>query len=285
VSCPDRVPVDETNDAVEPHGRWGSTLPEGVEIEIYRRSAETVVGRTIMSVEAPDPWFLKHGATAATLTDAATHQQVDEVRRIGKLLILDLANGVRLGLRFGMTGRLIVDGTASIDSLEYSSSRNEPAWDRFALRFDNGGDLRIRDPRRLGGVELDPDEDALGADVFTITPTQLRRRVTIGDVALKARLLDQSRIAGVGNLIADETLWRAGLDPGRRAGSLDDDEVNRLARTLRSVVSVFLRDGGSHTGLLQPVRIRGGSCPKDGRELQRRQIGGRTTFSCPQHQS
>ena len=50
-------------------------MPEGVEIEIYRRSAETVVGRTIMSVEAPDPWFLKHGATAATLTDAATHQQ------------------------------------------------------------------------------------------------------------------------------------------------------------------------------------------------------------------
>jgi formamidopyrimidine-DNA glycosylase len=260
-------------------------VPEGVEIEIYRRSAEAVVGRLITSIDAPDSWFLKNGATAEAIADAVIGQRVDDARRVGKLLVLDLSNSVRLGLRFGMTGRLLVDDESSIGYLEYSSQKNDPAWDRFILNFSDGRDLRIRDPRRLGGVELDPDEDALGADVFTITPRQLRDRVTVGEVALKARLLDQSRIAGVGNLIADETLWRAGLDPARAAGSLDQTETKRLARHLRQVVVDFMRDGGSHTGHLQPARVRGGSCPKDGSELLRRSVGGRTTYSCPQHQS
>jgi formamidopyrimidine-DNA glycosylase len=133
-------------------------------------------------------------------------------------------------------------------------------------------------------VEVDPDEDELGPDVFTITPGQLRQRVLVGAQPLKARLLDQSRVAGIGNLIADEVLWRAGLDPARRADSLDDNEVRRLHRHLRKVLADFVADGGSHTGRLQPSRTRGGHCPKDGAELLRREIGGRTTFSCPQHQ-
>lgn len=259
-------------------------MPEGVEIEIYRRSAEAVVGRTIESIEADDEWFLKHGTTAEELAAALEGSVVEGARRTGKLLILDLDSGHRLGLRFGMTGRLIVDGGASIEKLEYSSTRDDPAWDRFGLNFDDGGRLVIRDPRRLGGVELDPDEGHLGHDVFTITVGQLRQRVAVGDVALKARLLDQSRISGVGNLIADETLWRAGLDPARPADSLDDRELRRLQRHLRSVVTEFLDNGGSHTGRLHDSRVRGGHCPRDGAELLRRTIGGRTTYSCPEHQ-
>ena len=70
----------------------------------------------------------------------------------------------------------------------------------------------VRDPRLLGGVELDPDESVLGPDALAVTPAQLRRALEHSDVALKARLMDQHRLAGVGNLIADEVLWRASLD-------------------------------------------------------------------------
>ena len=110
------------------------------------------------------------------------------------------------------------------------------------------------------------------------------RPASVGSVAIKARLLDQERVAGIGNLIADETLWRAGIDPARPAGQLDEVEQRKLLRHLCSVLADFDRDGGSHTGRLHESRVRGGLCPTDGAPLDRRTIGGRTTFSCPQHQ-
>lgn len=259
-------------------------MPEGVEIEYYRRHAEAVVGERIARVHAPDDWFLKKGTTAAELRAAAEGATVEAARRRGKLLLLDLSSGHLLGLRFGMTGRLVVGDESAIEYLEYSSQRNDPAWDRFGLTFESGLELWIRDPRRLGGVELDPDEEQLGPDVFGITPAQLRDRVLVGSMPLKARLLDQARVAGIGNLIADEVLWRAALDPARPADSLDANEIRRLHRNLRRVLEDFVADGGSHTGRLQPARVRGGHCPKDGAELLRREIGGRTTYSCPVHQ-
>ncbi len=259
-------------------------MPEGVEIEFYRRAAEATVGRRIVSVDAPDAWFLKEGTTAEALTAACVGQTVVAARRRGKLLILDLDSGERLGLRFGMTGRLVVDGSAAIAYLEYTTKRNEPKWIRFGLVFSDGGYLLINDPRRLGGVILDPDEDVLGHDVFDIELDTFRLRVLVGEVAVKARLLDQRRVSGVGNLICDETLWRAGVDPARPAGSLSDEESLRLHLTLREVLTDFLADGGSHTGRLHAARVRGGRCPLDGEPLLRREIGGRTTYSCAQHQ-
>ncbi len=259
-------------------------MPEGVEIEMYRLHAERVVGEAVASVHAPDDWFLKNGTTAPELKATVTGTSILGTRRRGKLLLLDLSSGDVLGLRFGMTGRLVVGDDSAIEYLEYSSQRNEPAWDRFWLVFQSGIEMRIRDPRRLGGVELNPDEDRLGPDAFSVTIGQLKDRVLVGKLALKARLLDQARVAGIGNLIADETLWRAGLDPARSADSLDDNEIRRLHRNLRRVLSDFMADGGSHTGRLQPVRVRGGHCPKDGAELLRREVGGRTTYSCPEHQ-
>lgn len=259
-------------------------MPEGIEIEMYRRQAEAAVGREVAAVHAPDEWFLKGGTTAEDLIDALVGAVVTDARRRGKLLVLDVSSGARLGLRFGMTGRLVIDGDAAIRQLEYASTRDNPAWDRFALSFADGGRLSIRDPRRLGGVELDPDEEALGPDVFSVTPAQLRDRVLVGDVALKARLLDQSRVAGIGNLIADEVLWRSGLDPARPAGSLSEADTRRLVRHLRAGLNDLMAGGGSHTGGLQPARERGGHCPRDGEPLLRREIGGRTTYSCPRHQ-
>ncbi|HYF46660.1 MAG TPA: DNA-formamidopyrimidine glycosylase family protein, partial [Acidimicrobiales bacterium] len=207
-------------------------------------------------------------------------------RRRGKLLLLDTdgGEGPVLGLRFGMTGRLIVDTGATVDDLIYSSNRDVPAWDRFALDFEGGGDLRIRDPRRLGGVLLDPDEERLGPDAMSITLPQLRTALGQSTAPLKARLMDQARVAGLGNLLTDEILWRAGLDPAREVRSLDDDEVRRLHRQIRASLDRLWKRGGSHTGDLQESRQRGGVCPKDGTPLLRRTIGGRTTYSCPLHQ-
>ena len=270
-------------------------MPELLEVETYRCQAEQVIGRTIGAVDAPDAWFVK-GGDPAEVVAAVTGLSVAGVRRRGKLLVLDLAGegddrddgpggeGVRLGLRFGMTGRLLVDGAAGIDRLEYASPRDDPVWDRFALHFTDGSDLRIRDPRRLGGVTLDPDEHRLGVDALGATRDDVRDALGASAAPLKARLLDQARLAGIGNLLADEILWRAGLDPVRPAGGLDEGEVAALHRAVGEVLADLMARGGSHTGDLRQAAVLDGLCPRDGAALVRRRVGGRTTLSCPAHQ-
>jgi formamidopyrimidine-DNA glycosylase len=260
-------------------------VPELPEVEAYRRLAEQALGRRIAGVDAPDAWYLKRGADSETLRAALTGRSFVAARRIGKLLLLDVSDdGPVLGLRFGMTGRLLVDGAAGVDRLLYSSTQELERFDRFMVRFADGGDLRMRDPRRLGGVELDPDESRLGPDALTVSPAALRGLLAGSEAPLKARLMDQARLAGVGNLIADETLWRAGLAPGRPAGSLTRAEANRLQKLLVATVRDLIDKGGSHAGDFLPARERGGVCPRDGAPLRRETIGGRTTFWCPKHQ-
>jgi formamidopyrimidine-DNA glycosylase len=96
--------------------------------------------------------------------------------------------------------------------------------------------------------------------------------------------MDQQRVSGLGNLLVDEVLFQAGLDPAREAGSLTPTERRRLHRWIRKTITDLDTRGGSHTGALQPARMRGGLCPRDGRPLLRRTVGGRTTWSCPEHQ-
>ncbi len=259
-------------------------MPELLEIETYRQAALAVVGRSVESVHAPDEWYAKGDTTTLALTDTLPGRRISDARRLGKLLLLD-TDGPVLGLRFGMTGRLLVDGGAPIGALEYSSDRNDPAWDRFGLTFADGGWLTIRDPRRLGGVELDPDEERLGPDAASVTVKPFRRVLHGSTAPVKARLMDQARLAGMGNLLVDEALWRAGIAPRREAGSLDDAEVRSLHSHVRRTIEILGDRGGSHTGDLQPARVRGGLCPRDGEELRREQVGGRTTYWCPHHQT
>lgn len=278
-----------------PH--WG--VPEIIEVELYRRAAARCVGRTIVTVSAPDEWYLKKGLTAASLIATAVGASVGDVRRRGKLLLLDLSPrvdegaerlaapplaGTTIGLRFGMTGRIVIDGRVAMDELEYGSSRLDPAWVRVVFAFDGGGSLAVIDPRRLGAVELEPDEGALGPDAYTVTPAELGHALGDSNAPVKARLMDQTRVAGVGNLLADETFWRAGIDPTRPARTLTSRERARLARALVEVIAELTLRGGSHTGDLQDERHRGGRCPREGAELLRRTVGGRTTYSCPIHQ-
>jgi formamidopyrimidine-DNA glycosylase len=259
-------------------------VPEILEIEYYRRLAERALHRRITSVAAPDAWYLKSGLVGPVVVAELVGRSFVAARRRGKLLLLDLDEGTTVGLRFGMTGVLEIDDHEGVDQLEYSSLRRDPAWIRFEVGFADGGALRMRDPRRLGGVELDPVEDRLGPDAISLTPAQLRGALDGSHAPLKARLLDQQRVAGLGNLLTDEILWRARLAPDREAGTLTAPEVRRLHRQLRATLDQLLERGGSHLGTLMAARERGGRCPRCGTELERRTIGGRTTYSCPREQ-
>jgi formamidopyrimidine-DNA glycosylase len=254
-------------------------------VERYRQLAEAAaLGRPIAGVQASDAWYLKRGLTAEEAAAALTGRTFVAARRRGKLMMVDLDDGGVVGLRFGMSGRLLVDGSPGVDQLLYGRAGPDPRYDRFRVDFTDGGSLAMSDPRRLGGVELDPDLSALGPDALGLTVAELRSALAGARMALKARLLDQSRVAGVGNLIADEVLWRAGLSPLRIAGDMAPVTVRRLHTHLTSGLAELIERGGSHLGDLMPERRVGGHCPRDGTPLVRATVGGRTTWWCPKHQ-
>jgi formamidopyrimidine-DNA glycosylase len=259
-------------------------VPEMLEVETYRQLAEAALDRTISSVASPDAWFLKGAATAPTLRRALVGHRFTTARRIGKLLLLDVDSGPTVGIRFGMTGSLDVDGNPGVEEMYYAPNRRNPAWDRWKVRFEDGGSLVVQDPRRLGGVLLDPDLSGLGPDAMDITASQLASALHGSRAPVKARLLDQSKVAGIGNLIADELLWRAALSPLRPSESLTPNEVRRLHRNLRRTLADLTLGGGSHTGQLMEERHPGGRCPRDGTELTRTTVGGRTSWWCARHQ-
>ena len=241
------------------------------------------MGRRISAVEVLDPRYLRSG-NGIDVAGALVGHAFLAARRIGKLALLDTDGGATLGMHFGMTGTLLVDDRAGVDGLLYTAHDRSPVHERFVLRFADGGRLAMHDPRRFGRVEVDPDESRLGVDLLEVTPRQLGEVLGSSRAPLKARLLDQSLLAGTGNLIADEALWRAGLDPARQAGSLRPAEIRRLHRHLAATIDLLLSRGGSHLGDLLPARRPDGRCPRDGAALERRTVGGRTTFSCPLHQ-
>lgn len=260
-----------------------------IEVEYYRRLATAALGREIAGVTVVDARYVRGATTPRALAAALVGARLVAARRHGKLLVLDAGGGrPPLGLRFGMTGDLVVDGATALDRLQYGSRTHRPAWVRFRVRFADGGRLELHDPRRLGSVELCPDESVLGPDAAAVTLAQLRTalgaRAPGAGPPLKARLQDQGRLAGVGNLLSDEILWRAGLAPQRPSGALTPAELRRLHRHLRGTVAELTERGGSHTGDLMAERTPGGRCPRDGAELRRATVGGRTAWWCPAHQ-
>ena len=130
-------------------------------------------------------------------------------------------------------------------------------WDRFGLDFADGGRLVLRDKRRLGRVRLEPDLGGVGPDAAEIRRAGFGARVGRGVVPVKARIMDQSVLAGVGNLLADEALWRARQDPRQAAGTLTEEQLDRLWRAIRAATRDAIRLGGVHTGKLIPHRVLG----------------------------
>jgi formamidopyrimidine-DNA glycosylase len=257
-----------------------------LEAEYFRLMADGCVGRAVESVTVPDPHCLGGPTSVAGLRAALEGRALRATARKGKMLVL-LTDGASLGIRFGMTGALVLAGEPAIRLL-YGPATIDDKWVRLTLGFDDGGRLDLHDPRRMARVLLDPDMAILGPDAWGITMAGLRTalatRSPLTGPPLKARLQDQAHLSGIGNLLADEILWRAGLLPARPSGSLDPKELRRLHRHLRATLDDLFERGGSHTGDLMPERRPGGHCPKDGTPLRRDTVGGRTTWWCPTHQ-
>jgi formamidopyrimidine-DNA glycosylase len=249
-------------------------MPELPEAERARQQIEKVLGREIVAVDDRDSYVCRPHAPGE-IAAALTGRRLTRAHRRGKFLWVETDDGgPDLGLHLGMAGRISVDEPPAPNH-----------WDRFVLEFADGGRMALRDKRRLGRAVIEPDFTHVGPDAAEVSRDVFRERVGRGTTALKARLLDQAVISGVGNLLADETLWRARLSPRRVAGELSVEELDRLRRELRAAVRDAIRNGGVHTGRFMPARERGGVCPRCGTPLVRDTIGGRTTYWCPRDQT
>ena len=244
-------------------------MPELPEAERARLQIERALDREIVAVDDRDTYVCRPHAPGDIAT-ALIGRRLTAAHRRGKFLWAETdGDGPELGLHLGMAGHIVID--------EPPHER----WDRFAIEFADGGRLALRDRRRLGRAILAPDFSHVGPDAAEVGRAAFRERIGRGHAPIKARLLDQGAVAGIGNLLADEILWRARLNPRRETGSLSVEELDGLRRELRAAVRSAIRQGGAHTGNLIPHRERGGTCPRCGSPLERATIGGRTTFWCP----
>ena len=260
-------------------------MPEILEIESYRQLAEQTVGATITRGWA-DPYSAKKLPSVKSWATAVKGLRITGTGRRGKLMLIE-TSGPTLGMRFGMTGVLLLDGEAGIEGLFYGPHTFKKEWVRGGLEFSDGRRLLLHDPRRLGRFEIEPDLDELGPDALTLTKKEFIAATTItrgGGAAIKARLLDQSVIAGVGNLLGDEMLFRAGIDPNTPTGHLTTQQKESLYKSFKLTLKQLQGRGGSHTGNHMTARTPGGACPVDGGPMRISVIGGRTTYWCGQHQ-
>ncbi len=273
-------------------------MPELPEVETVRRAIAPILeGACLEVVEIRDARLVRPfdpGVVAAALVG----ERVAHVGRRGKYLIVGFDSGRSLLVHLRMTG-----------SLRYAS-RGALADDphtRAVLRLDNGSDVAYRDVRRFGTWELFEDGDLdpylaarLGPEPLgPLSVAQFGARLEGRRAPLKAALLDQRTIAGLGNIYVDEALWISSLHPLRVAGSLDDSELGRLHRAIRRVLRKGIeRQGSTLRDYAQPdgrygsmqnefrAYGRGGEpCDRCGAPLVRIAVGGRTTTLCPDCQT
>lgn len=274
-------------------------MPELPEVENARQVVEQALHRRVVDVDDRDFYVCRPhppGEIAAALTGG----MLTSAHRRGKSMWCDTvsaagAQGPRLGIHLGMGGRIYVtaaagehargEGHSGGDPFLLSGPTDKPVWTRFRIRFDDGGELRLFDKRRLGRVRLEPDIDALGTDAEVISRAEFRDRVGRGTAPVKARLMDQSVLAGVGNLLADETLRQAAISPRRPANELSSAELDRLWEALGAAIKSAIAQGGVHTGEMISAREKDAACPRCGAPMERGTVGGRTTWWCSREQT
>lgn len=230
---------------------------------------ESVLGERIAAVDDSDTYVCRPHPPGEISAALVGHEFVSAHRR-GKFLWLATDDGPTLGLHLGMAGAIVLEAPAE-----------KPVWDRFTVEFEDGSRFALRDRRRLGRAVLNPDFDHVGPDAADVGRDEFRRLIGAGHTAVKARLLDQGAISGVGNLLADQTLWQARISPQRPTSELSTEDLDHLRRQLRAAVRYAIRRGGVHTGRFVEVRGREGACPRCGHALERATVGGRTTYWCP----
>jgi formamidopyrimidine-DNA glycosylase len=255
-------------------------MPELADVEHFRRFfSRHAAGKKVTGVWA-DPTTLRN-ATPEALEASLRRHRFGEPDRLGKWLICPTGGPV-LVLHFGMTGDLIW-------------SEEEPVrhrHDRLILEFVEGGELRYRNMRKFGGVWLvhDADEQAallrtLGPDALSVTQDDYLARLGRRRGGLKAALMDQTFLAGIGNILADEILWQARLHPKTQIDEIPDQQRRTLHTTTRRV----LRQAVERYDYIPRKRswlshVRGmldAACPRCGTRLIRTVAAGRTTYFCP----
>jgi formamidopyrimidine-DNA glycosylase len=282
-------------------------VPELPEVEVVRRGlAQWVAGRTVATVEVHHPRAVRrHLEGADHFVQALTGRTFTDARRRGKYLWLPLAEadgtpaGSALVAHLGMSGQLLVEKPSQPDETHLRA--------RFTFT-DGGRELRFVDQRTFGGlaveesdgeipgrlahIAIDPLDETFDVDAFSAA---LRRRRT----EVKRALLDQTLIGGVGNIYADEALWRARLHGARATAKLTRAQVADLLDGVRDVLGEALAQGGTSFDSLY-VDVNGQSgyfsrflavygqadrpCPRCGTPIRRESFMNRSSYSCPQCQ-
>ncbi|WP_406815849.1 Fpg/Nei family DNA glycosylase [Mycobacterium sp. M23085] len=254
-------------------------MPELPDVEGFRRElAKTLPRRRIERVDVRDPGIVRNASPDALAGRLAGHR-FGAPRRHGKWLILP-TDGPTLLIHSGMTGHPY-----------YARSGAEPErFERLVVSLDRG-ELRYADLRKLRGVWLaDGDEDLAdvlgpqGPDALGMGLREFRDVLAGRRGRLKPTLMDQSVIAGLGNLLVDEICWRARIRPTRAVAELDDDEVKALHRAMTQVLHTSVRHGrvpGLPRWLTGARDDPDPRCPRCGTHLRHDRIGGRMSFWCP----
>ena len=283
-------------------------MPELPEVEtICRQLAPEITGRRIDELRILDPRW-SDPDPPERLTAATAGRSIEHVSRRGKYILLGLDDGATLVMHLRMTGNLVLGGERIGGERLYEGApdpdlEGEPRYLRAELVLDDGSLLRFTDPRRFGHAhlleagELEPYfESRLGVEPLSdgLTP-ELIGRIAAGRTApLKSFLLDQKRIAGIGNIYADEALHRARLHPLSPAGSMRAEHWEDLQEGIVYALELGIRNGGSSIDDYRDARGEQGSmqdeflvhtreglpCPRCGERISRIVVSGRSTYFC-----
>jgi formamidopyrimidine-DNA glycosylase len=271
-------------------------VPELPEVETIRaRLAPRLIGRRFEQVLIADPRLTRPEPPEA-VASALEGERVVTVGRRGKYLVLEFESGRHLLIHLRMTGNVEHPARGGIDADPYR---------RAVVRLDDGSDVAYRDVRRFGTwtlLEAGELADYLGSRRLggeplerSFTARALAKALAGRRAPVKAALLDQRAAAGIGNIYADEALWRAGVHPQRPSGTLTAEEISRLRKGIRGALEMgiarqgaTLRDyrdpDGSRGRMQDDFRVYGRTaepCFRCGTPIERIRVGGRGTWYCP----
>jgi len=278
-------------------------MPELPEVERGRRMAAAVArGRRIERVICKRDVIVFDGASPRRWKHALEGKTVQNVSRIGKQIWFELDSPPHPLFHFGMTGAFRVPGRRDLPLAARPSPDPNEAWPprftKIRLFFEGSEELVMTNARRLGRILLrgdplhEPPISRLGFDPLLglLSKAEFRRRCSQRKTPMKSLLLDQSFCAGVGNWIADEVLYQAGIDPRRRADQLSLEELERVRRRLGAVVKLAVRVDADKSRFPSDwlFHVRWGK-KKDARTVEGNrvefvQIGGRTSAWVPRRQ-